>query len=133
MRGERFCSWMRQNGTKFSRHWKVEFQKSFMLYRQILLNVLTKVGINFVHFEWSKVSIILTLGFILLTLAWAKWAKWRQGLILCSNQPFFPTNHPNLENNYWNLADSLTKFSKIFFSFTDPNGQILVLNKMLQC
>ncbi len=48
----------------------------------------------------------------------------------------FPTNHPNLENNYWNLSDSVPQFIKIFFSFTDPNcilPNFKVLNKMIQC
>ncbi len=31
---------------------KVEFKKSFKLYRQISSKVYTKVGINFVHFAW---------------------------------------------------------------------------------
>jgi len=50
MLSEIFSSWTRRNGTKFSRNWKVEFKKSFELYRQILLNVLLKVGINFLPF-----------------------------------------------------------------------------------
>jgi len=44
------------NGIKFSQDLQVEFKKSFRLYHQISWRVLTKVGLNFVHFERSKVS-----------------------------------------------------------------------------
>ncbi len=46
-----FCSWMRLNGTKFGWYQNVEFEKSFELYRQTLVRVLTKVALNFIHFE----------------------------------------------------------------------------------
>jgi hypothetical protein len=59
-----------------------------------------KVGINFVHFSWSKVSIILTLGFILLTLAWAKVSKMKPRFNIMLKNALFSTKHPNLENNY---------------------------------
>ncbi len=54
--GKRFCSWTRQNSLNFGRDWKVVFKKSFKLYCQIWLKGLTKVGINFLHFAWTKVS-----------------------------------------------------------------------------
>ncbi len=56
MRSKRFCPRMRQNGTTFAGDQKVEFKKSLKLYGQISLTVLTKVGINLVHFAWSKGS-----------------------------------------------------------------------------
>jgi hypothetical protein len=56
MNGERFCSVTRPKKMKFGRDQKVEFEKSFQLDRQILIKVLTKFGINFVHFAWSKVN-----------------------------------------------------------------------------
>jgi hypothetical protein len=40
----------------FGRDRKVEFKKSFELYRQILLNEITKVSLNFVHFALTKAS-----------------------------------------------------------------------------
>jgi hypothetical protein len=43
---------MRQNRVKFGQNQKAEIKKSFKLYRQILETVLTKVALNFVHFEW---------------------------------------------------------------------------------
>ncbi len=40
---------MKQNGMKFGRDWKVEFKKSSKIYRQILLKVVGKFGLNFIH------------------------------------------------------------------------------------
>ncbi len=56
-----FCSWMRLNNTKFGWYQNVEVEKSFKLYGQILVRVLTKVALNFIHFEyhcqkWVKCS-----------------------------------------------------------------------------
>jgi hypothetical protein len=51
MQSERFCSRMRQNGTKFSRGPKVNFKKSFKLCCQISLKVLGKSQLNFVLFH----------------------------------------------------------------------------------
>jgi hypothetical protein len=45
MRSERFCLWMRQNGTKFGWDQKVEFKKSFKFYCQILLKFLSTVDL----------------------------------------------------------------------------------------
>jgi hypothetical protein len=39
---------------KFVRDRKAGFTKSFKLYPQISLKVSTKVGLNFVHFAWTK-------------------------------------------------------------------------------
>ncbi len=52
VQSKRFCSWTRQNGTKFDLDWEIELKKSFELDRQILENVLTKVALNFIHFAW---------------------------------------------------------------------------------
>ncbi len=41
---------------KFDWDLKVELKKTFKLYYQILLKVLTKVGLNFIHFSQMKVS-----------------------------------------------------------------------------
>jgi hypothetical protein len=43
---------------KFGLDWKVKFKKSFELYEQISVRVLTKVVVNFVHVceAWMKVS-----------------------------------------------------------------------------
>jgi len=41
---------------KFVQDRKAEFKKSFKLNPQILLKVSAKVGLNFVHFAWTKVS-----------------------------------------------------------------------------
>jgi hypothetical protein len=38
---------MRWNGTKFVQVWKVEFKKSFKLYHQISIRVLTKVALKY--------------------------------------------------------------------------------------
>jgi hypothetical protein len=43
---------MRQNEMKFSLDQKVEFKKSFKLYRQISVRALTKDANFFVHFAW---------------------------------------------------------------------------------
>ncbi len=56
MQSKRLKSRMRQNSMKFSQDWNIEFKKSFELYRQISLMVWTKVGFNFIHFAWTKVS-----------------------------------------------------------------------------
>jgi hypothetical protein len=61
---------------KFDQDQKVEFKKSFKLYRQILLKVLTKVGLNFVHFASTKVS------------------DMKPKVNSCSKSPF-PIKHPN--------------------------------------
>jgi hypothetical protein len=63
---------MRQNSTKFDLGQKTEFKKSFKLYCQTLLKVLTKVGLNFVHFAWMKVR------------------KMKPRVKLCSKSPFLP-------------------------------------------
>ncbi len=42
---------------KLGRDHEVKFKKSFYLYCKILLKVLTKVGLNFFHFEWMKVKL----------------------------------------------------------------------------
>jgi hypothetical protein len=47
---------MRQNDTKVDQDQKVEIEISFKLYRQILLQVLAKLGLNFVHLVQMKVS-----------------------------------------------------------------------------
>jgi hypothetical protein len=47
---------MRLNGMKFGQDQKVEFKKSYELYCQILLKNITKVGSNYIHFAWAKVS-----------------------------------------------------------------------------
>ncbi len=47
---------MRQNGMKFSQDRKVEFKKSFELYRQISSKVRSKAGFNFIHFALTKVN-----------------------------------------------------------------------------
>jgi hypothetical protein len=75
--GKIFYSWMRQNGMKFSCDQKVEFKTSLKLYRQILLEVLMKGGINFVHFAWTKVS--------------EKKARFD----IMPKKALFPTNHTN--------------------------------------
>jgi hypothetical protein len=64
MRSERFHSLTIQNGMKFGRDQKVEFKKSFKLYRQNLLNVLMKVGYNYVQFARTKVGHIEAKGLI---------------------------------------------------------------------
>jgi len=45
-----FRSLMRWNETKFGLGRKVQFKKSFKLYRQILVRATTKVAENFIHF-----------------------------------------------------------------------------------
>jgi hypothetical protein len=47
---------MRQNGIKFGINQKVEFRKSFKLLRQILVRVLTKVALIFVHLHVTNES-----------------------------------------------------------------------------
>ena len=54
MWSEKFHSRTRWNGKKFGRDWKVELKKSFKLYRQILLRILMKVGLNIIIFAWTK-------------------------------------------------------------------------------
>jgi hypothetical protein len=72
---------------KFSWDQKVEFKKSNELYRQILLKVLTKVGIHFIHFAWTKVS------------------KMKQRVdVLLENAPF-PSNFSNWGKIKQNFAD----------------------------
>jgi hypothetical protein len=44
---------MRQNETKFGLDQKVEFEKSFKLYLQIVVSVIPKVAKNFIHFAWN--------------------------------------------------------------------------------
>jgi len=56
MEREIFQSWKRWNSKKFSQNQKFEFKKSFVLYCQNLLKVWTKVGLNLVRFERTKVS-----------------------------------------------------------------------------
>jgi hypothetical protein len=87
-----------QNLAKMKR---LSSKKSLKLYRKILFKVLTKVGINFVHFVWEE------------------WAKWSQGvLILCSKRPFFLPMIQIEKIFYEILKKFLAKFSKIFQSFT---------------
>ncbi len=50
VQSKRFCSLMRQDGTKIDRDQTVELKKSFKLYRQILLKVVTKAVLTFIHF-----------------------------------------------------------------------------------
>jgi hypothetical protein len=52
VQSNRFYSRTRQNEMKFGLDQKVEFKKSFELYRQILAQVITKVAKNLVHFVW---------------------------------------------------------------------------------
>ena len=85
---KKFCLVTRWNGTKFGWDWKVEFKESFELDRQILLKVVTKVGINFVRFEWMK----------------ANEMKPRVNIIL--TKVFFPADNPNLVNIQLNFAES---------------------------
>jgi hypothetical protein len=47
-----FVHGTRQNRMKLGRQQMVEFKKSFKLYGHISSKVLTKVGINFIHFAW---------------------------------------------------------------------------------
>ncbi len=47
MLSERFCLLMRWNGINFGQDGKVEFKKSFELYRQILLDVFYKSWLKF--------------------------------------------------------------------------------------
>ncbi len=56
---------MRPNGMKFGQHQKLEFKKSFKLYQQISFEVLTKVGLNFVHFAQTKISIMILFNFVI--------------------------------------------------------------------
>jgi hypothetical protein len=77
---------------KFSRDQKVEFKKSLKLYRQILLEVLMKGGINFVHFAWTKVSEKKARFDIMLKMA-------------------------NFSYQQYKLRKNLKKFCKIFLSF----------------
>ncbi len=57
---KRFCllmmRWNMKNGMKFIEDWQAELKKSSELYRKILLLVLSKVGLNFVHFALMKGS-----------------------------------------------------------------------------
>ncbi len=65
---------MRQKGTKFCGDRKVELKKSLELDRQILLKVLTKIGIQLFLFARTKVNTLSV------------------GLILCFKRPFFQSN-----------------------------------------
>jgi hypothetical protein len=46
MHGKRFCSLTRQKKAKFDQCQKIEFKKSFEIYRQLSLKVLMKVGLK---------------------------------------------------------------------------------------
>jgi len=53
MQRKRFCSGTGQNSMKLGLDREVEFKKSLKFYCQILLRVLAKVALNFVHFAWQ--------------------------------------------------------------------------------
>ncbi len=65
-----------RNVIKFGRYWNSELKIILEIYCQILIRVLTKVGINSVHFAWTKVN------------------KIKPCINICSKREF-STNHPN--------------------------------------
>jgi hypothetical protein len=56
MQSKRFWSWTRQNSTKFHKKTKVFVMKNSFKICQILSNVWTKIGLDFVHFArtWNE-------------------------------------------------------------------------------
>ncbi len=105
MQGKRFHSWTRQNRAKLGWDQKVDFKKSFKLYRQIFSTDLTKVGINFIHFARMKVS------------------KMKQRVNIMLRKAIFPTNHSNWGNIKKNFRQFIwrrwyiTDFSYIYRSY----------------
>ncbi len=102
---------MRQNCKKFGWDQKVEFKKSFELYRQISFKVLTKAGLNLINFEWTIVSKMKPKGSFML------------------QKPFFQPAI-QIEKIFNEILYQLSQIYNNLFVFCDIKQNFMILNKI---
>ncbi len=88
--------------------YKVFVKKTFVIYCQTLLKAWTKVGLNFAHFAWAKLT------------------NWSRGFIYAQKAPF-STNQDIFNESF---ADSFAEFSRIFWSFSILGNILQYLMKL---